>query len=155
MDFLMLQRKELLSNFIIYNLRSLDSQNFNVKPQFIIKYNNQFIKASTLCKFNPENFYTFSLEKNKIKNIHIDKTLISDRFKTYDAYNLIESSHVNNTCFKEHFLNYIEKLDFEIDNQINNYFLYDVEFLESNIKFDILKISETDNFDIVSIVFTN
>ena len=81
----------------------------------------------------------------------IDYFYISENIKHFHINYLTELFKLSNINFKSALLKLI--LDENINLNISNdkFEMYDVKFIESDIVFDYLLISEKDNFEIISV----
>ena len=72
-------------------------------------------------------------------------------FKPFHIKYLSELFQLSKISFKSALLKLILDTNINLNISNENFEMYDVKFIESNIVFDYLLISETDNFEIISV----
>ena len=127
MNYVELQQKELLLKYI--SIKLSNELNNDINLEYIIKYNDKIITGTTLRNFNTTKFSVEKIFKDfnnpKITFEPIDYFYVSEKIKPF---------HIK-------YLDELSKL-----SKIN-----DVKFIESNIVFDYLLVSEKDKFEIISV----
>lgn len=153
MKYTELQQKELLLKYI--SIKLSNELNNDINLEYIIKYNDKIITGTTLRNFNTTKFSVEKIfndfNKPEITFEPIDYFYISENIKPFHINYLTELFKLSNINFKSALLKLI--LDKNINlNILNDKFeMYDVKFIESDIVFDYLLISEKDNFEIISV----
>lgn len=153
MNYNELQQKELLLKYISITLSNELKNDINL--EYIIKYNDKIITGTTLRNFNTTNF---SVEKifnnfNKPEIIFepIDYFYVSESIKPFHINYLTELFKLSKINFKSTLLDLIFDTHIKLNVSADNFEMYNVKFIESNIVFDYLLISEKDNFEIISV----
>ena len=153
MNYNELQQKELLLKYISIKLSNELKNDINL--EYIIKYNDKIITGTTLRNFNATNF---SVEKifndfNKPRIIFepIDYFYISENIKPFHIKYLTELFKLSKINFKSALHDLIFDTNIKLNVSADNFEMYDVKFIESNIALDYLLISEKDNFEIISV----
>lgn len=153
MKYTELQQKELLLKYI--SIKLSNELNNDINLEYIIKYNDKIITGTTLRNFNTTKFSVEKIfndfNKSEITFEPIDYFYISENIKPFHINYLTELFNLSNINFKSALLKLI--LDKNINLKISNdkFEMYDVKFIESDIVFDYLLISEKDNFEIISV----
>ena len=153
MKYTELQQKDLLLKYI--SIKLSNELNNDINLEYIIKYNDKIITGTTLRNFNTTKFSVEKIfndfNKPEITFEPIDYFYISENIKPFHINYLTELFKLSNINFKSALLKLI--LDKNINlNILNDKFeMYDVKFIESDIIFDYLLISEKDNFEIISV----
>lgn len=153
MKYTELQQKELLLKYI--SIKLSNELNNDINLEYIIKYNDKIITGTTLRNFNTTKFSVEKIfndfNKSEITFEPIDYFYISENIKPFHINYLTELFNLSNINFKSALLKLI--LDENINLKISNdkFEMYDVKFIESDIVFDYLLISEKDNFEIISV----
>lgn len=153
MKYTELQQKELLLKYI--SIKLSNELNNDINLEYIIKYNDKIITGTTLRNFNTTKFSVEKIfndfNKPEITFEPIDYFYISENIKPFHINYLTELFNLSNINFKSALLKLIldENINLNISN--NKFEMYDVKFIESDIVFDYLLISEKDNFEIISV----
>ena len=153
MNYVELQQKELLLKYI--SIKLSNELNNDINLEYIIKCNNKIITGTTLRNFNTTKF---SVEKifndfNRPEIIFepIDYFYVSEKIKPFHTEYLAELSKLSKINFKSALLKLILDTNINLNVSNDNFEMYDVKFIENNIVFDYLLVSEKDNFEIISV----
>ena len=153
MKYTELQQKELLLKYI--SIKLSNELNNDINLEYIIKCNNKIITGTTLRIFNTTKF---SVEKifndfNRPEIIFepIDYFYISENIKPFHIKHLAELFQLSKINFKSALLKLILDTNINLNFSNDKFEMYDVKFIESNVVFDYLLISEKDNFEIISV----
>lgn len=153
MNYIELQQKELLLKYISITLSNELKNDINL--EYIIKYNDKIITGTTLRNFNTTNFSVEKIfndfNKPKITFESIDYFYISENIKPFNIKYLAELSKLSKINFKSALFKLILDTNISLNISNDNFEMYDVKFIESNIVFDYLLVSEKDNFEIISV----
>lgn len=153
MNYVELQQKELLLKYISITLSNELKNDINL--EYIIKYNDKIITGTTLRNFNTTNFSVEKIfndfNKPKITFESIDYFYISENIKPFNIKYLAELSKLSKINFKSALFKLILDTNISLNISNDNFEMYDVKFIESNIVFDYLLVSEKDNFEIISV----
>ena len=153
MNYVELQQKELLLKYISITLSNELKNDINL--EYIIKYNDKIITGTTLRNFNTTNFSVEKIfndfNKPKITFESIDYFYISENIKPFNIKYLAELSKLSKINFKSALFKLILDKNISLNISNDNFEMYDVKFIESNIVFDYLLVSEKDNFEIISV----
>lgn len=153
MNYVELQQKELLLKYISITLSTELKNDINL--EYIIKYNDKIITGTTLRNFNTTNFSVEKIfndfNKPKITFESIDYFYISENIKPFNIKYLAELSKLSKINFKSALFKLILDTNISLNISNDNFEMYDVKFIESNIVFDYLLVSEKDNFEIISV----
>lgn len=153
MNYVELQQKELLLKYISITLSNELKNDINL--EYIIKYNDKIITGTTLRNFNTTNFSVEKIfndfNKPKITFGSIDYFYISENIKPFNIKYLAELSKLSKINFKSALFKLILDTNISLNISNDNFEMYDVKFIESNIVFDYLLVSEKDNFEIISV----
>lgn len=152
MNYIELQQKELLLKYISIKLSEKLHKNLNF--EYIIRYNDKLITATTFQNFNNENF-SFEYVCNdfgtpKISTEQLDFPTTKHIEDYYIDY-LVKLFKLSKLNFTSNLLKQILKINIEYDFSKNSLEIYDVKFLENNISLNFLLVSEKDNFEIISL----
>lgn len=153
MNYVELQQKELLLKYISITLSNELKNDINL--EYIIKYNDNIITGTTLRNFDTTNFSVEKIfkdfNKTEITFEPIDYFYISENIKPFHIKYLSELFQLSKISFKSALLKLILDTNINLNISNENFEMYDVKFIESNIGFDYLLISEKDNFEIISV----
>lgn len=153
MNYVELQQKELLLKYISITLSNELKNDINL--EYIIKYNDKIITGTTLRNFNTTKFSVEKIlndfNKPEITFEPIDYFYISENIKPFHINYLTELFKLSKINFKSALLKLILDTNINLNISNNKFEMYDVKFIESNIVFDYLLISEKDNFEIISV----
>ena len=153
MNYVELQQKELLLKYI--SIKLSNELNNDINLEYIIKYNDKIITGTTLRNFNTTNFSVEKILKDfnkpEITSEPIDYFYVSEKIKPFHTKYLAELSKLSKINFKSALLKLILDTNINLNVSNDNFEMYDVKFIESNIVFDYLLVSEKDNFEIISV----
>ena len=153
MNYVELQQKELLLKYI--SIKLSNELNNDINLEYIIKYNDKIITGTTLRNFDTTNFSVEKIfrdfNKTEITFEPIDYFYISENIKPFHIKYLSELFQLSKISFKSALLKLILDTNINLNVSNENIEMYDVKFIESNIGFDYLLISEKDNFEIISV----
>lgn len=153
MNYNELQQKELLLKYISITLSNELKNDINL--EYIIKYNDKIITGTTLRNFNTTNFLVEKIFNNfnkpEIIFEPIDYFYVSESIKPFHINYLTELFKLSKINFKSALLDLIFDTHIKLNVSADNFEMYNVKFIESNIVFDYLLISEKDNFEIISV----
>lgn len=133
----------------------VDKISQELKFKYVFKLNDRLITANTLRNVTSDGY------SNIIKNWETDYYSLRNKpvlEKYPDVSNLFDLEFTNDlTIIQEKILDNIDSFVFSDEMDIENKcYLYDLNFLETNLKLDIYKLSEQDKLELVSIkIFTN
>lgn len=153
MNYVELQQKELLLKYI--SIKLSNELNNDINLEYIIKYNDKIITGTTLRNFDTTDFSVEKIfkdfNKTEITFEPIDYFYISENIKPFHIKYLSELFQLSKISFKSALLKLILDTNINLNISNENFEMYDVKFIESNIVFDYLLISEKDNFEIISV----
>lgn len=153
MNYVELQQKELLLKYI--SIKLSNELNNDINLEYIIKYNDKIITGTTLRNFDTTDFSVEKIfkdfNKTEITFEPIDYFYISENIKPFHIKYLSELFQLSKISFKSALLKLILDTNINLNISNENFEIYDVKFIESNIVFDYLLISEKDNFEIISV----
>lgn len=153
MKYTELQQKELLLKYI--SIKLSNELNNDINLEYIIKYNDKIITGTTLRNFNTTKFSVEKIfndfNKPEITFEPIEYFYISENIKPFHINYLTELFKLSKINFKSALLKLILDTNINLNISNNKFEMYDVKFIESNIVFDYLLISEKDNFEIISV----
>lgn len=153
MNYVELQQKELLLKYI--SIKLSNELNNDINLEYIIKYNDKIITGTTLRNFDTTDFSVEKIfkdfNKTEITFEPIDYFYISENIKPFHIKYLSELFQLSKISFKSALLKLILDTNINLNISNGNFEMYDVKFIESNIVFDYLLISEKDNFEIISV----
>lgn len=153
MNYVELQQKELLLKYI--SIKLSNELNNDINLEYIIKYNDKIITGTTLRNFDTTHFSVEQIfnDFNRPEIIFepIDYFYISENIKPFHIKYLSELFQLSKISFKSALLKLILDTNINLNISNENFEMYDVKFIESNIGFDYLLISEKDNFEIISV----
>lgn len=153
MNYVELQQKELLLKYI--SIKLSNELNNDINLEYIVKYNDKIITGTTLRNFNTTKFSVEKIFNNfnrpEIIFEPIDYFYISENIKPFHINYLTELFKLSKINFKSALLKLILDTNINLNFSNDKFEMYDVKFIESNIVFDYLLISEKDNFEIISV----
>ena len=153
MNYVELQQKELLLKYI--SIKLSNELNNDINLEYIIKYNDKIITGTTLRNFNTTKFSVEKIfndfNKPEITFEPIDYFYISENIKPFHINYLTELFKLSKINFKSALFKLILDTNINLNISNDNFEMYDVKFIESNIVFDYLLVSEKDNFEIISV----
>lgn len=151
-----IQKQELIIKVISKHLTSGSKE---VNLNLIFNLNGKLVEATT--------FRNFNIQKGTISKIIHDN--FTKRYEYSDVYlpklhdlklkdskseEVAKAYELNKEIFKEKLLELIQletEYELELNNDLENNYLYNVEFLETDMTLDIYKLSEKDELEIVSV----
>lgn len=153
MNYYELKQKELLLKF--FSKKLSEETNSNLNLEYVIKHNDKIITGTTLRNYNKEQFSVEKVVTNfnrpTIESECIDIFLTESHLKPYHINYLKEILKYSKLSFKSSLIKLIS--DYPVNTQLKTkeLELYNIKFLESNLELDFLLVSETDDFEIISV----